>query len=1179
MKTSGSKHDIWSKHRGGSNLSSLWRKVSGMMMSGLVLLAASFVAQTAQAQQVTIVGQPVRVTVPVNYSGATNIACTVTITTNGLSSDDGNGNWVCGAITLSATGIPSTPDGLSFTFIDTNNLTMTAITPVIPMTDASITTNIWLWVNTTNVAEGIYPFSLDTGGAATDTLLLTLQVAHMWTGAANTAFANSGNWNGGNAPNSPTNDVVLTDVGAVGSGVVTTNILISSDTEIGSLRQAITSGSTRRHNIQINDGMTLKITGANGLSGGLRDRSDTSQAWELAFTGTNGTLVVSNTAANVDLFGMYNQVGSFFLNQLGTFVANVNQIHVSDYRDYPNYDNMRINGYSSSALPRQMAPGVNYFARTNVITCSFAGDTNNWQDPAIRDYSIVIGRNLSGGTTTRKNTYLGISNYFSINSICVAGFGVAMDQSSGDLQFNPALFANHPIAIFRGTNGTDRVAMFAICDGATPGSSGSSTKALVDLSGGTVDALVDQLYLSRDRTNASGGFSAAALTMGNGTFDVNDAILGYQGNGNNLNAAPTEDYCQGTLTIASNGIFRANDAIDLGYTTGDGVTDPAAATGFGQINVNNGGIVEANLIRVGGVTKISVNNTITINNGNVIVSNTIAGSDKYLTSLAINNGGTLTLFINGTNTTPYVYTTNLTTSGAASITIGGMVNMTLPQQVPLVRYAAGTPTLTLNLPPGYSGAIINNGPGSTIDAYITAGAPKSIVWRGFVNSDWNTTTTNWLDLNTGMPTNFVNLDDVSFDDAAGTPTTVNLAMANLIPASITMSNSTLSYTFSGPGTTVGTATLTKNGTNSLSIGSSTTLSVQLNAGSLTGGGTINSAVIASNATMNFSGTISAGVTCAGTAVNSGTINGTVTLQSGGVFTNLNTINGPFTLNSGSFMNNAATITGVGPTATVAANAYLLNSGTIDDTGIAAGGTVNVSGTLLDTGAGSFTLFRLNIQSGALFIPGGNGIGTTTINSDGIGTVPGRMSLSQGSVTLIKVNPTGTPVYTKLAAGCQDYGGSSSTRNQNGCTLLISNVTATAFSAGQVLNIFDNSFGGDAPLSTGTSTNTYPVIVPASPGPGLAWDLSQLWPNGYIGVINQPIVTLTNSFAVSPGKVVATLSWPAAQYGWVLQQQITPVNVGLTTNWTRLNNSLTNTTLNVTNTVGPSTNVFFRLVYP
>ncbi|MDE3067797.1 MAG: hypothetical protein KGJ60_09625 [Verrucomicrobiota bacterium] len=1149
---------------------------------GLVLAA---LAASLRAQQVTVVGQPVRATVPVNDNGSTEISCAITVTTNGLNSVDANGNWVINPITLSATAPPAIPAGLSFAFTDTNGNALAEITPVISTNVAAVTTNVLLWVNTTNVAEGIYPFSLNTGGAATDTLWLTLQVAHIWSGQDSTNgvsadLADAGNWNGGNVPG-PTGDVVITDAGSLGSSDTTTNILISGDMEIGSFRQAITSGNTSRDNIGINPGATLSVTGTNGFSAGLRDASDAYQKWELTFTGDEGTLVLSNQNADLDTFAIENQTPLLDLSSLGTFIADLRQMHFDDYRAYPNYDNMADNGYSGSALPRRLPVPEVHWARTNIVHLNFSGDPDNWTNPAFHQYSMIIGNNTGrGGSTQRHHTWFGISNLFEMNSICFAGSGVAMDQSSGAAAFNSAFTADNPIAVFRGPNGlSDRLAMFAIADNSGEDSSGSSTKAIVDFTGGTVDALVDRLYLARDRTNANGGYARAEMDMGAGTFDANQVILGYQGEGNNY--GNNEDYCQGILVVDSNGVFRANDAIDLGYTTADATNNSSstanASAGYGQITVNAGGTVVANVIRVGGVTKLSENNTITINGGNLVVSNTIAGADKYLTGLTVENGGALTLFLNGTNTTPYVYTTNLVTSGAATIAIAGVTNLTLPAQVPLIQYAAGTPTFGVSLPSGYSGAIINNGPGSTIDVYISAGAPKSLVWRGYVNSDWDTTTKNWLDLNTGLQTNFADLDNVSFDDGAGVPSTVNLAAANLIPTSVSMNNSSLNYTLGGSGTISGSATLTKSGAASLDIEANTTLTVALNQGLLTGAGIINSAVIASSAMMNYSGTVSAGVVCAGLVVNSGTINGLVDVQAGGVFTNLSTLDGPFTLESGSFLENDGTMNGVGPTATVNVNALLLNNGNISDSGVAGGGTVQMYGTLEDTGAGSITLLRLNILPGALFIPGGDGIGTTTVASDGVGTYPGRLSLNAGSTTILKADP-GASSNTVVRPDHVDFGPSQKYQSQDGCTLLITNVSATPFAAGQVFNLFDNDFGGDQIFNTGASTNAFPIIEPPTPGPGLSWDLSQLWPNGYIGVVATPVAPLTNSFEVVSGAVVANLSWSPSQLGWVLETQQNPLSVGLSTNWVRINGTSTVTSMSITNVLGNNV-VFYRLVYP
>ncbi|HTR41546.1 MAG TPA: hypothetical protein VMH87_08030, partial [Pseudomonadales bacterium] len=114
-------------------------------------------------------------------------------------------------------------------------------------------------------------------------------------------------------------------------------------------------------------------------------------------------------------------------------------------------------------------------------------------------------------------------------------------------------------------------------------------------------------------------------------------------------------------------------------------------------------------------------------------------------------------------------------------------------------------------------------------------------------------------------------------------------------------------------------------------------------------------------------------------------------------------------------------------------------------------------------------------------------------------------------------------------------------------------------------------------------NSFPLILPPTPGPGLAWDLSHLWPGGNIGVIVPPVVTLTNSITRTSTNIIGSFSWSSDQYGWVLETQVRALTNGVSlsnTNWTRIAGSNTNLTEVITNTIQSGTNaVFYRLVFP
>ena len=1139
----------------GSSAGFLKPGVCGLLL--LAILAAS--AQAAETVRMTTT--PVAVTVPLNNNTSTVITNRVTI---------GGGS---NAVNFSVSGLPT---GASYSF-DVSSLTNSS-------------TNV-LTLTTVGVAEGVYTLSLDASGAATGNTFITLRVGDVWNGSQQVSgnWSSSSSWVGGTVPGAA-DDVMFTELGAQTNAF--TNSIVDGSTTVGSIRF---SNVTNRYNIlSIAPGNTLSVVGTNGFSL-LRDDVNRAGSMNINFVG-GGNLVVSNQNANFSILIDNQQANTLDLSDLGNFTAYVNRMGLGDYSLYPNYYNFVTNKYSNTA-PFRYVPTV-YFARTNIIKALYV-DPNNYTNNDDRAYGFCLDNSYSAGTTAHNNIYLGYTNVFYLDGFCLNHA-----NEGGNLQFNPNFarstnivagvtnfVTNSLVAVFRGPAG-GRMSMFAIGDDGTPGPAVSNIKGFADFTRGTVDILADQLIICRDPQTISSNQTPniqGQLYVSRGVVDVNTAYLGYQEHTNRYPYIPDQEYrgyCQGTLVVSNTATCTVHGALTLGYTAD---TDPNAQpyNNNGRITVGPGGSLSANTIVVDGGANLSAGNTITINGGgNLIVSNTIAASTKKLDTLTMNSGA-LTLFINGNNTSPYVYVTNFNTSGSPTINIGSIANLTTPAQVALVQYDGGTPTVVMgSLPAGYHGTIINNGAGSTIDVYLSTAAPKPLAWRGYVNNNWDTTTKNWLDLSTGLHTNFATLDDVSFDDTTGVPTNINLAVSSLTPSLVTMTNNTLNYFITGSGSIAGATSMFKTGAGSLDIEANTTLSVEVNQGLLTGAGTINAATIDSGGAMLYSGPISANVVCAGTGTSSGTIAGSVDVQSGGVFTNLNAVNGPLTLESGSFMDNSGSVAyPLGYTSTVNSNAFLLNVGTIS------GDLLRVDGTLEDDNSPGLTMTQVTIASGGTFIPGGTGIGNTYVKGNGNGNFAGRLTLSAGSTTVIKVNPGGSPANTGVWSAFLDYGPSQSVQSQNGGTLAITNLGAP-FAAGQLFNIFGNSFFSlDAPGNTGASTNSYPIIVPSSPGPGLSWDFRQLWPNGIIGVMTTPVVQLTNSFAMIGGtNLVETFTWSTNVFqNWVLETQENPLNVGLSNNWTRVAGSWTNTaddlaagykTRVVTNLVA-STNpaVFFRLVYP
>ena len=140
-------------------------------------------------------------------------------------------------------------------------------------------------------------------------------------------------------------------------------------------------------------------------------------------------------------------------------------------------------------------------------------------------------------------------------------------------------------------------------------------------------------------------------------------------------------------------------------------------------------------------------------------------------------------------------------------------------------------------------------------------------------------------------------------------------------------------------------------------------------------------------------------------------------------------------------------------------------------------------------------------------------------------------------------------------------------------------------------MFGNSVNSGDIFDSGSSTNSYPILEPATPGPGLVWDLTRLRPNGIIDVKEVGTNPVNIAYSVSMGTLINTngagstnptvlshLQWPTNYIGWRLQQQITPLTVGLGTNWDTVAVAVFTNDIVITNALTTNA-VFFRMIYP
>jgi hypothetical protein len=1215
----------------GRQLACVVQKIKKFVMPALAAFALIAFVPGAGAQFVHLKSGQTRITVPVNTTDT--VVVTNTVLLSGINSS---------GVALGISGMPPGTGATLSSGIVTANNTVVSIT-----------------VSTTNLAEGVYTFSLsaagmDTNGVTqTNNLFYILQSAVLWNGGTNVAvngpstFGDATQWLGGLAPGS-NDDLIFSDLGGQSNSLIfngtstnlTPNIIIAASTTNASARFSQTNAN-KFYTIELNPGVTWSLTGSNGLSL-LRDFIDSfsaiTQGQTVTVFGSNATLSVSNEQANVALL-IDNTIPFILdLSSLDNFVTDISQFNLGDYTGYPNFFNIDGNEVTptpgSGGVPRQFLGSINY-AKTNVIRAVFA-DPFHYTNADSRRYSLTLMNSELTGTSTTATLNFGISNLFMVDGVCLNG-----GNSRSVTQFNPALrittnivggvtnlITNTMSAVFRGTNG-GRMTMFCVGDGGGTNTANSNLKETVNFAnvpGTSVDILTDQFILARDRkliqSNSTPNYQGF-ITMANGIIDANTAILGFRQftQTNTIPAAGSLGFCEGQVIVLSNGTFKVNGILTLGSTVATNDFEGASSsanTEFGQVIIQNGGTLIANQVNVGGpFFGESRNNFITIsNNSTMVLSNTVASPLQELDKLTFVNS-TNVMNLDGANPGPYIYVTNLSTTGNNTLKIASIKNLgSVTGPIQLISFSAGAGSFqNLIMPAGVGGALITT---NNVGIFLTiiTNTPKNVVWRGFNGQTWDLTSINWLDLNTGLQTNYANGDNVSFDDNAGVPTDVHLAGGlDIIPGSVGMTNNANAYIIdSQDGTAIkGSAILNKQGTNTVEIDATTSLNVQLNQGTLVGNGsgTIGSVVVPSGITMTYLGNIVGGITCAGTAtINGSTSGGTMAVQSTGVLTNNGTFIGPFLLSSGALLVNSqgAVIGGSDvPSYTAVGNLVVPSGATFVNGGDIHAFTLTVNGQFEDKGTG--TIFMngdtvagtrgLTIATGGVFIPGGDGIGTTSINDDSShNSFPARLLLSTGSTNIFKIDPS-APANTLVLMKFMGWGPNESAPQINGGTLLISNTTGAPFTDGQSFTIAADIQGGFFSDASTNTTNAFPIVLPAAPGPGLAWDLSGIIHQGALGVravATTPTkflvanfftnVVVTNSSGNPTGtnrEIISTLSWPTNYTGWELQQQSGALTNGLSlvgSNWTSVAGSSFVDSMVVTNILGTNGSaVFFRMIYP
>ncbi len=769
-----------------------------------------------------------------------------------------------------------------------------------------------------------------------------------WTpGVLNTNWSTSGNWTPSGPPTS-LNDVLFDDLGAAPSAGQVDNLVDSSLT-IGSL----TYGQTNNfHTTLINPGLSLTVGGnANGLNVGTGSDIGDGQVTSAAMTGAGGALAVTNPGSVIYISQSHTTAndaiaqtqGVLDLSGLGRFNATASRVLV---------------GADLTVLLKGASGALN-LAQTNTITFT-VGSTAPQLD---------VGDNTQtqGSPGKASSLLLGQTNAIFSDSIAV-GRGKC-DVNPVTMSFNNIFVS--PTAYFRGSNGaSSRVGTWMIGDGfgsKPAGASSTAARGLCDFTGGSVNALVDTMYVGKGASTANGAGATlqafGTLTISGGVMDVNTLEVG--------NSSPT---ATGTGTVNVNGgSLLVNTLLELGHAGGSGTLNISAGSAILSPGATAGG--GSAVINMTGGTLVATNSGVSL--GTVV---------NPLSSFAIANS-TLTLAVRSIS--PTIETGTLNGGGVANtINVSSVPVLTnLPAQFPVIQYTSPSGDLSTfvlgSLPGAYQGYISNNSANLSIDLVITNGPVFPVmIWDGAQNGNWDTSTHNWK--TNGVLTAFQqNYPSVLFNDSLTGTTNVILTTA-LTPQTLTVNNALSNYVFTGAGSLGGSLTFLDSGSGSVTL-------AETSGDNFTGGIVVNGGgtVILDNLNGNASG---------GTSINSGTVqigknDGSGSLPAGGV-----TLGGTLAFNRvntvvvSNVISGAGTISQIGSGgATLTGNNAVYSGNVIVSQGTLLIGSTNAIGsspsvTVSNGGTfdvGGFALFG-NGNSGLTVGVAGSGVGGNgaIVNSGG-----------------------------------------------------------------------------------------------------------------------------------------------------------------------------------------------------
>ena len=472
---------------------------------------------------------------------------------------------------------------------------------------------------------------------------------------------------------------------------------------------------------------------------------------------------------------------------------------------------------------------------------------------------------------------------------------------------------------------------------------GANTYSLATVTNANADTnyctIILQGVLQLGNGGTAGSVSSRSCITNNGTLAFNRSNTVRQGvDFGGLAVVGSGNVIQmgnGALVLTNANTYSGGTEVSGGTLL---VNNPTGSgTGSGGVLVDSGATLGGSGIVGGAVTgaagaallpgdsavvgTLTLQNTLTLNGNTLFFDLPSSGANDVIALSGAGAAGVLTL--TGTNTVKL-----------------NLLNGTLPAGVyTLMTFAAtnGTGSLSLDVA-ARNLALTVSGTNVILTAAGSGAGSANLTWVGDGSGNLWDIGTSSLWNNGGSADVYYDLDSVTFNDTGSAIPAINLT-TNVQPVSVVVSNSAKAYTFSGAGSIAGAATLTKQGTNTLTLALANTYSgaTTVSAGKLAYGA--NDAIGTGAVTVNGTNAVLA-LGSFSDAV------GTVTLDGGGQITGSSgtlSTTGSFELKKGSV---SAILAGAGALNVTTPNTTVTLSGSNTYSGVTTVGVGGVSNTIL-----------------------------------------------------------------------------------------------------------------------------------------------------------------------------------------------------------------------------------------